>query len=83
MPNPLPVDDLNRRLASIRGWARDVNIDGPWPTEAAANEGSNWKVQIYPTKRPSITSCISVVDAVEDVRSQVPVVDWAIGQGLE
>ena len=76
MADPVSVDDLNRRLAGIRGSARDVNVDGPWPAVPDGNDGSNWKVQIYPTKRPSRTSCISVVDAVEYLRKDMPTVAW-------
>lgn len=76
MADAVSVDDLNRRLGIIRASARDVNIDGPWPAAVADNDGSNWKVQVYPTKRPSRTSCISVVDAVEYIRKDMPTVAW-------
>ncbi len=74
MAKEVSADDLNRRLGIIRASARDVNIDGPWPAVVVDNDGSNWKVHVYPTKRPSRTSCISILDAVEYIRKDMPIV---------
>ena len=76
MAEEVELDVLLRHIAHIRSWAREVAVDGPWPAPAESNAGSNWKVSIYPTKRPSITPCVAVVDDIEAFREKVPVVRW-------
>lgn len=75
MSDTVTLQDLERELSGVRYWARDVAIEGPWP-DLARGDGSNWKVDVYPRKRPPITSCISVSDAVEALRQKLPTVRW-------
>lgn len=75
MAEPVALDTLKAALAGVRGWAKEVALDGPWPA-LPGEDGSNWKVDVYPTKRPSVTPCTAVVDAVEAIRKRMPVVIW-------